>query len=789
MLFLKKSSSILLLFILLALLTLNGCSSSENDKVKRYNSALEYIEKGNKDAAILELRSAIQLDPKYSDARYKLGLLYLEKKEPKLAFGELLRAADLNPENIDANLKVAQMYFLARQPDSAKKYINTVLTKKPDNKEGIILQTNLFMAEKQYERALENLSKLGEEVDKSALLQNLKGQIFVLQNDFNAAEKCFVRATELDKASLIGYKNLLQLYQNSGRQDDAKKLLDQMLKNFPENPEPHLLLAGYYNGTNQPEKITQELKTVVNLAPDNARFNQLLADHYFKVGDFKNAIITLEEAQKKLPYNLDIQAQLATIYIETKDFDKAREINEKIKAKQADFGGAKLIDARFLQLEGKLRDSITILNNLNNDFPNWPEPYYFLGLTYFNLGDLELAAQSVGTAISKAKGVAKYHALMAQLFLMQKNFENARNEAIISLRLNPKNLRSAIILSQALVGAKDYDKAVAILSDINKQIPGNPEIIGNLVMASFSTHDIEKGKGLLEELLAIDPGNTQAVLLLIGLNYKNNFEGAINFIKDQIKKAPEDGRLYLILGRSYEQVNNSDEALAAYEKVKEINPKNPEAYLLSARLLKKMGRVDQALATYEDILAKQPNSLPAHMGLATLYEVEGKRDKATDQYETILKIDEKYAPAANNLSWIIATSENGDMGRALMLAMVAKQALPNDPHVADTLGFVHFKRQAYTLAVRLFKIHRKNQPLPTIWLRRSLQTTKKRELKKYSVIFLKKEQISLIKKKLKSCWTRYQNRKNRVWRLIILVTAIIIPFKNGTFEVIDGMII
>ncbi|MDD5760085.1 MAG: hypothetical protein PHI06_13500, partial [Desulfobulbaceae bacterium] len=77
------------------------------------------------------------------------------------------------------------------------------------------------------------------------------------------------------------------------------------------------------------------------------------------------------------------------------------------------------------------------------------------------------------------------------------------------------------------------------------------------------------------------------------------------------------------------------------------------------------------------------------------------KDQAAEEYRTILKKDASFAPAANNLAWYMA--ENGqDLGEALRLAMVAKAGSPEDPYVADTLGWVHYKRASYDLAKSQF---------------------------------------------------------------------------------------
>jgi hypothetical protein len=41
----------------------------------------------------------------------------------------------------------------------------------------------------------------------------------------------------------------------------------------------------------------------------------------------------------------------------------------------------------------------------------------------------------------------------------------------------------------------------------------------------------------------------------------------------------------------------------------------------------------------------------------------------------------------------------GDIGKALILAMTANQAMPEDQNIADTFGWVHYHREPYFLAI------------------------------------------------------------------------------------------
>ncbi len=67
-----------------------------------------------------------------------------------------------------------------------------------------------------------------------------------------------------------------------------------------------------------------------------------------------------------------------------------------------------------------------------------------------------------------------------------------------------------------------------------------------------------------------------------------------------------------------------------------------------------------------------------------------------------MKINPNFAPAANNLAYLLAeTGENVDV--ALNLAQSVKQQFPDDPSISDTLGWVYYKKNIFSRAVVYLK--------------------------------------------------------------------------------------
>ena len=85
-----------------------------------------------------------------------------------------------------------------------------------------------------------------------------------------------------------------------------------------------------------------------------------------------------------------------------------------------------------------------------------------------------------------------------------------------------------------------------------------------------------------------------------------------------------------------------------------------------------------------------------------IYQRRDDLSKAEEAYQKALAINPRFAPAANNLAYLL-TARGGDKERALQLAQTAKEAAPDEPQISDTLGWILYNRGVYQRALALLK--------------------------------------------------------------------------------------
>ena len=97
------------------------------DAEKEYLSAVTYISKGEREAAVVKLNRAIQLFPTYFLALQQLGLVYIDTEKDQQAIGPLEKSLEVNPRSAQSHLGLGMAYVNLDRPKEAIKELNEAL--------------------------------------------------------------------------------------------------------------------------------------------------------------------------------------------------------------------------------------------------------------------------------------------------------------------------------------------------------------------------------------------------------------------------------------------------------------------------------------------------------------------------------------------------------------------------------------------------------------------------------------------------------------------------------------
>ncbi|MGB7320928.1 MAG: tetratricopeptide repeat protein, partial [Albidovulum sp.] len=88
---------------------LSACDSSEERAEKHYQAGLEYLEAGDVDRALVELRNVFQLNSRHKDARRVYAEAEMGRGRLREAFAQYLRLLEQFPDDQNAKVALAKL--------------------------------------------------------------------------------------------------------------------------------------------------------------------------------------------------------------------------------------------------------------------------------------------------------------------------------------------------------------------------------------------------------------------------------------------------------------------------------------------------------------------------------------------------------------------------------------------------------------------------------------------------------------------------------------------------------
>jgi tetratricopeptide (TPR) repeat protein len=195
------------------------------------------------DAAMLDFRQVLALDPKNAPAHNQLGIIYQARGNYPAAIEEFQAAIDQDPNLFIAeNNLAASLIALKRYPEAIA-VLQNAIARAPSLK-GLYFYTNLGIA-------------------------------FLYSGMLGQAEAAFLMETAINPDHLEAHINLGNLYVLRGRYDDAFYEFNRVLMADPKNQQALVNLGAAYVMAGNPDESLRYLEPAVELYPDSA-----LAHHY-----------------------------------------------------------------------------------------------------------------------------------------------------------------------------------------------------------------------------------------------------------------------------------------------------------------------------------------------------------------------------------------------------------------------------------------------------------------------------------------------------------------------------
>ncbi|MDL2321324.1 tetratricopeptide repeat protein, partial [Desulfosarcina sp. OttesenSCG-928-B08] len=293
-------------------------------------------------------------------------------------------------------------------------------------------------------------------------------------------------------------------------------------------------------------------------------------------------------------------------------------------------------------------------------------------------------------------------------------FGEAQRMAEALLAETPDNYQARLILGNAFMGQGKTAEAEMVFKLLVAGDSKNPVgyyRLGLVQRMMKNDADALKNFNAALELNPLLMDVFTSLVMLYGAN--NELDTALTRCDAQLEKVGDSALHKAIInnlkGAIFLAQKKNEEAQKAFDRAIQHHPEYMPPYYALARMAVTEKRPKDAIDRYTAILEKAPDQVMPHMLIGTIYDMQRQYDQSEVHYRAALNVDPQFAPAANNLAYLL-TIRNGNLDEALKFAQIAKERMPEDASVMDTLGWVYYKKGLYDSAIQEFMASLEKMP-------------------------------------------------------------------------------
>lgn len=662
----QLSSIACALTALFVLAGLSGCSA-EARKARQLEKAEGFYRAGDFEKARLEFLNVLRVDENNKLALERIATMWSEQGAPIRALQYLIKLKEVAPDNRASRLKLADALQSIGRIGDARLEATAILQKWSDAAEALFLLADTSRNQAEVEATAKALAAFSDKTNPRYLAGS--ANIELLKGDVPAARRHIQRALAVDAKS----------------------------------PEAHGTLAKVLLREGDPAKAGEALKTAAENAGPRSTSSLRYADYLLRTKGAKEAQAYLDELLRKAPDYLPTRRMLAALAISEKRLADADKLANEMLARDRASVDARLLQAQILGAKGEAKQALAALEALQTQFPN-------LGVVNFQLARAHLAERNLDQAVAVLeKGVAadpehvESDLLLAELLIRRGKAEPAARLLAALLQQYPALVQARGLFVTALRAMGRFDDAARLVGEQLKLAPKNPQLLALLGSIQRQQGKLDDARASYASAISIRPDYLPAVNDLVELEIgEKRFAAAVQQAEELKTRLPASPVGHFLVGRIHAVQAQWPEAEAALQKAIAADAAFGAAYDLLLRVYITSNQLPRAIRQYEEMIAQNPKNERALTLGALVYARMKEYAKARQTYETALALQPNSPVILNNLANLLGEHLN-EPDRALELATKAHSLEPDSAAIADTLGWIHFRRKDYAAAVPLLQ--------------------------------------------------------------------------------------
>ncbi len=701
-----RQIAVSILFLLVA-----GCGHNASDYLNR--GAQQYAAGRYADAAI-NYRKALQKDVKSGAAYYGLGRSLLKEEKAPDAFNAIRQAVELAPENTDAKLLLTDLALPAYLSDSRRpKFLRDTLdglaaqflAKDPNSFDGFRLKAYLAVTDRNaidavaYFRRANQIKPMQPDV-VLALAQTLLQD----QKTVEEGERLIRELIGKHADASLAYDLLYQRYGATNRPAEAEAILMAKVAANPLKAQFVTELAEHYRRLGKTQQVTTTLAMLLDNPKKFPQARLQVGDYYNRAGNQEKALAYYQEGARAGGADKLVYRQRLVITMAARGrADEALAIAEETLKDQPHDPELRTLHALLMTQLRKLEGAIQEWQGLVKEKSDDPILRFHLGRTMVLNGRLEAGRAELREAARLRANYLEPRMAITGLALESGQFQAALQGAEEVLAISPDHADALLLRVGALQGLGRYAEARAVLTSLKTRFPNTPGLDVESGFISLHENKLAEAESVFRKRYQPGQENLRPLVGLVQtLAAEKRHADAQHVLEAELAKVPNRPAVQYLLANGYAASGNLEKAKQVFEQLAAAHPELALPQVRLGELQFRQGEVERGLATLENASKLAPQSIEPLMLLGLLQEQAQHFENAKQTYRAALKLDAGNVEALNNLAFLTAET-GGNLEEALKLATEASRKVPNQPNVADTMGYVYLKMKKREPALQVFR--------------------------------------------------------------------------------------
>ncbi|WP_319583437.1 XrtA/PEP-CTERM system TPR-repeat protein PrsT [uncultured Pseudodesulfovibrio sp.] len=533
-----------------------------------------------------------------------------------------------SPEKMEARFALGKAYLKTGKLDQAEKSFEKYARQNPYDNELLLETGRLKLFRRDFAGAVEDLTTYTDKEPKSAEGFSLLGRAeWALGKDKEAMAK-FEKALALDPNQTEAELALAQLYLAQDDTAKAQELIDNLLAVSPNNREGLYFKARLDGLRGDQEGYLATLKTLVNAHPTDGYAKFLYGKALIGEGDLDSAAALSKELLEGAPKAPFGKLLAGLVNYARKDYTAA-------------------VNA--------LQEAVSIRPDI--------EGYFYLGMSYYGMGDLETAISQLRIAADRSDRFLKAREMISLILFQQKRYNEAIAEAQKIIEVDPNNVLGRVILGDAYTAKGNPDMALDELKEITEKNPNFANAFIKMGALYYQKGEMGETEAALKGAMDAAPDSVRPRLVLSAFYLRNGDKDlAQGILTKGLKGTQEDVPLYVALARMSLLDKDTAKAREYLGKAKSLDEKNPAPFMMLASMDLAEKNAEGALSEYNALIAQRPAYVRALLAKAVVLDTMGKNDEAVATYKEAIKSGDASAYMAYAGSLRKAGNDEGALG-------------------------------------------------------------------------------------------------------------------------------